>query len=57
MNINLVGEKAEAAWKWIWFYSGEKGSNIRLQEGSIPAYLLPVPENASVLKKTKRIYK
>ncbi len=51
MNANLEGEKAEAAWKWIWFYSGPRGSKIKIEEGVVPAYALPMPDTAPVLTK------
>jgi raffinose/stachyose/melibiose transport system substrate-binding protein len=38
MNANLSGSKADAAWDWIWFYSGEEGANIRVGHGMIPSY-------------------
>ncbi|MCP4400060.1 MAG: extracellular solute-binding protein [bacterium] len=41
MNAKLEGAKAEAAWKWIWFYSGPVGSKIRQTNGALPAYKLP----------------
>ncbi len=51
MNADLEGEKAEMAWEWIWFYSGPEGSKIRQAEGALPAYKLPVPEDADVMVK------
>ena len=39
MNANLEGTKADAAWDWIWFYSGEEGANIRVGHGMIPSYI------------------
>ncbi len=51
MNANLEGEKAEAAWKWIWFYSGPRGANIKIKQGVVPAYALPIPDTAPVLTK------
>jgi raffinose/stachyose/melibiose transport system substrate-binding protein len=38
MNARLTGAKAEAAWKWIWFYAGPEGSAIDLAHGLIPGY-------------------
>lgn len=38
MNISLSGKAEEAAWKWIWFYSGPEGSKIRQEYGAVPAY-------------------
>jgi len=44
MNAKLEGAKADAAWKWIWFYSGPEGAKIRRENGAIPAYILPPQE-------------
>ncbi len=41
MRADLTGAKADAAWKWIWFYSGPIGSAIRQGFGANPAYILP----------------
>jgi raffinose/stachyose/melibiose transport system substrate-binding protein len=51
MNANLEGEKAEAAWKWIWFYSGPVGSKIRQKNGALPAYKLPPNDDLDVMIK------
>lgn len=51
MNAKLEGEKAEAAWKWIWFYSGPVGSKIRQKNGALPAYNLPPNEDLDVMVK------
>ncbi len=51
MNAKLTGAKADAAWQWIWFYSGPEGSKIRQANGAITAYKLPVPQNADILVK------
>lgn len=41
MKAGLSPEKADAAWKWIYFYSGPVGSEIRLTEqGMLPSYRL-----------------
>lgn len=41
INAKLKGSaKADAAWKFIEFYNGKTGSEIRLQNGEIPAYKL-----------------
>jgi raffinose/stachyose/melibiose transport system substrate-binding protein len=37
MNANLSGAKADAAWKFIYFYSGPEGSKIRMKGGALPA--------------------
>ena len=41
MNAKLTGAKADAAWTWIWFYSGPVDSAIRQSFGANPAYILP----------------
>jgi len=51
MNSKLEGARADAAWKWIWFYSGPVGSKIRQAEGALPAYNLPVPEDSDPMEK------
>ena len=51
MNAKLTNEEAEAAWKWIWFYAGPKGSAIRQKYGRLPAYLLNTPEDADTMIK------
>jgi len=51
MNANLEGEKAEAAWKWIWFYSGPVGSKIRQKNGALTAYNLPENDDLDMLIK------
>jgi len=41
MRAGLSKEKADAAWKWIYFYAGPVGSEIRLTEqGMLPSYRL-----------------
>lgn len=40
MKASIAPEKEEAAWKWIWFYSGPEGSKIRQARGAVPAYKL-----------------
>lgn len=51
MNAKLTGERAEAAWKWIWFYSGPEGSAIRQKFGRLPAYNLDEPADADPMIK------
>ncbi len=51
MNAKLDERKAEAAWKWIWFYSGPEGSAIRQRFGRLPAYNLDEPEDADPMIK------
>ncbi|RKX76712.1 MAG: carbohydrate ABC transporter substrate-binding protein [Spirochaetes bacterium] len=51
MHAKLEGAKAEAAWKWIWHYSGPVGSKIRQAEGAVPAYNLEVPADTDILVK------
>lgn len=49
MNANISDEKAEQAWKWIWFYSGPEGSAIRQKHGALPAAQVPRPPDFPVL--------
>ncbi|GAK60544.1 extracellular solute-binding protein family 1 [Candidatus Vecturithrix granuli] len=51
MSASLEGEKAEAAWKWIWFFCGPVGSKIRQSKGMITAYNLPVNEDLDIMIK------
>jgi raffinose/stachyose/melibiose transport system substrate-binding protein len=51
MNEKLEGAKADAAWDWIWYYSGPVGSAIRQGFGAIPAYKLPIPANVDPMIK------
>ena len=51
MRADLAGAKAEAAWKWIWFYSGPIGSAIRQGFGANPAYILPPRGDLDLLIK------
>jgi raffinose/stachyose/melibiose transport system substrate-binding protein len=51
MNAKLEGAKAQAAWEWIWFYSGPVGSIIRQGFGANPAYNLPVAGDADEMLK------
>jgi len=40
MKAGLTGDKADAAWKWIYFFAGPKASEIRLiEQGMIPTYI------------------
>jgi raffinose/stachyose/melibiose transport system substrate-binding protein len=56
MSAKLSGEKAKAAWDWIWFYSGPEGSAIHMEQGFIPAYKIDAskfkldPLNAELVK-------
>ncbi len=51
MNAKLDGDKAEAAWKWIWYYSGPEGSKIRQKNGALPAYKLPANDSLDPMIK------
>ena len=51
MNAALEGAKADAAWKWIWFYSGPEGAKIRRKNGALPAYKLPVQDDLDPMIK------
>ncbi len=46
MNAALKGEKAEAAWKLIYFYAGPGGAEIRMDNGALPAYKVDVKKLA-----------
>lgn len=39
MSADIADEKADAAWEWIWYFSGPEGSQIRVGHGMIPAYV------------------
>ncbi len=49
MNASLDSKKADAAWKWIWFFSGPEGGKIKQEQGWLPAYKLPLPADSDVL--------
>ena len=51
MNANLDSDKADLAWKWIWFYSGPEGSTIRQRFGALPAAQVPRPADFPVLSR------
>ncbi len=51
MNAKLDDTKANAAWEWIWFWSGPVGSEIKQQYGWIPAYKLPASESLPTITK------
>jgi raffinose/stachyose/melibiose transport system substrate-binding protein len=51
MRHDLEGARAEAAWKWIWFYSGPIGSAIRQGFGANPAYILPPRGDLDIMVK------
>ncbi len=41
MKAGLTEDKADAAWKWIYFFAGPKASEIRLiEQGMIPTYIM-----------------
>jgi len=42
MKSGLEKAKADAAWEWIWFFSGPEGSKIRQEVGAVPACKLDV---------------
>jgi len=43
MNAKLTGEKAEAAWDWIYFFAGPVGSEIKAGQGWLPAVKIDFP--------------
>jgi len=41
MKAGLTDNKADAAWKWIYFFAGPQASEIRLiQQGMLPSYIM-----------------
>jgi len=56
MNAKLSMEKANAAWKWIWFYSGMEGSKIRQEQGMLTSYKLPPKESLPLLQKKLSLF-
>jgi len=41
MKAGLTGDKADAAWKWIYFFAGPQAAEIRLiEQGMIPTYIM-----------------
>ena len=51
MNAKLEGARADAAWEWIWFFSGPDGSKIKQKQGWIPAYKLPAADDVPLLTR------
>ncbi len=49
MRADLTGAKENAAWRWIWFYSGPIGSAIRQGFGANPAYIMPPRADLDIL--------
>ncbi|MCJ7472997.1 MAG: extracellular solute-binding protein, partial [Actinobacteria bacterium] len=60
MKAGLDADKADAAWKWISFFAGAVGSELRfLEEGIIPAYNLDLTAYEDVqplVEKRKDFY-
>jgi len=41
MKAGLTADKADAAWKWIYFFAGPQAAEIRLiEQGMIPTYIM-----------------
>ncbi|OGD17579.1 hypothetical protein A2V47_02935 [Candidatus Atribacteria bacterium RBG_19FT_COMBO_35_14] len=41
MKAGLIGDKVDAAWKWIYFFAGPQAAEIRLiEQGMIPTYIM-----------------
>lgn len=49
MNADLEGERAQAAWEWIYWFSGPQGSAIKAQQGWLPAVQIDLPADSPVL--------
>lgn len=45
MNAELEGERAEAAWDWIYFFAGPVGSEIKAGQGWLPAVKIELPSD------------
>ena len=46
MNAKLTGAKAEAAWKFVYWYAGPGGAEIRMAGGALPAFKVDVKKLA-----------
>ncbi|WP_018526547.1 ABC transporter substrate-binding protein [Alkalispirochaeta alkalica] len=51
MNANLTGEKAEAAWTWIYFFAGPEGSRIKAEQGWVPAVVGILDDSAPLMTR------
>ena len=51
INAKLTDEKADAAWAWVWFFSGPDGSLAKQEQGWRSAYTLPPTESTPKLEK------
>ena len=49
MNANLEGAKADAAWEWIYFFSGPEGSRIKAAQGWLPATIDAIDDDAPLM--------
>jgi len=45
MNAELEGEKADAAWDWIYYFAGPEGSAIKATQGWLPAVKIDLPDD------------
>ncbi len=52
MNAELEGEKAEAAWEWIYFFAGPEGSEIKAGQGWLPAVKIELPDDMPPLLRS-----
>jgi len=56
MKAGLSKEKAEAAWKWIYFYAGPEAARIRLvQQGIPPSYKIDISDIELEVLAKKRV--
>lgn len=51
INDRLTGEKAEAAWQWLWFNIGPEGASLNQTFGLIPSYNVPISDEISLLNR------
>lgn len=51
MNANLSGERADAAWAWIYYFAGPQGSQIKARQGWLPAVIGALQADAPILTR------
>jgi raffinose/stachyose/melibiose transport system substrate-binding protein len=49
MNADLEGDRADAAWEWIYFFAGPEGSRIKAEQGWLPAVNIELPADSPEL--------
>jgi raffinose/stachyose/melibiose transport system substrate-binding protein len=51
MNAKLEGARADAAWEWIYWFSGPGGSAIKARQGWLPAVKIEMPADTPILTR------